>query len=397
MNQNRNMFNLLLTLIRQRRSIFWITLLVAVGSVIYSLITPIIWKSQASFYSIDSQDGLSTVGIGDVGGLASTLLGSGLSDQSQNCINAMNSRTFSEDVIRRFKLIDYFNIETPDSLKAMDMALLQLRKKVVSVFLNPETRLITVSAYTKNKSLSKQIAEYYLIKLAKYNQDNKLNRGKINRVFLENRTTEVKTAIDSLSIALKDFQKQHKAIDLDTQLRSTVNMYAETVAQKMQADIIRAMASQTYAQGSPMIKELEQKQHVLADKIRELESKSTNLQPKYMLQIDQIPDISLQYSQLLLNLEIQKKVFEFLYPQFEAARIEEMKDMPTLEIVDNPREAGLRAKPRRAVLCITITLLGFLLSLIYAFVADYFQNHKAEFAKARQQDQNSDKRDQQSI
>jgi uncharacterized protein involved in exopolysaccharide biosynthesis len=94
-----------------------------------------------------------------------------------------------------------------------------------------------------------------------------------------------------------------------------------------------------------------------------------------MIKIDNIPDIALQYAQLMINLDIQKKVYEFIYPQYEAAKIEEMKDMPTLDIVDYPREAGLRARPKRAILCIIATLIGLIVSLILAVIKNTLENN----------------------
>ncbi len=37
----------------------------------------------------------------------------------------------------------------------------------------------------------------------------------------------------------------------------------------------------------------------------------------------------MQYAQMMLNLEIEKKIIEYLYPQFELAKLEEVKDLPT--------------------------------------------------------------------
>jgi len=47
----------------------------------------------------------------------------------------------------------------------------------------------------------------------------------------------------------------------------------------------------------------------------------------------------MQLALLTLNIEIKKKVIEYIYPQYELAKLEELKDMPTFEVIDSPREA----------------------------------------------------------
>ncbi|MCD4704638.1 hypothetical protein K8R66_01025, partial [bacterium] len=99
-----------------------------------------------------------------------------------------------------------------------------------------------------------------------------------------------------------------------------------------------------------------------------MESNSGKLKPKYILSIDDIPDISLQYSQIILNLEIQQKIYEYLYPQYEAAKIDELKDLPTIEVIDKAVPAGKRSKPKRARFCVVAFILGIFISSLIVII-----------------------------
>lgn len=366
MENRKNIFDLLLIFARQKKLIIGLTFIVAVAAVIYSLLTPQIWTSRATFKPDAASAGIS-LNIYDPYGIMSSLLGSE-PGAAQNALIILRSRTLNEDVIRKFNLLRYFKIEEKDSLKAMDNALELLKSKVLAVSLNAENGLISLSVSTKDKTLSKDMTDYYLDRLDVYNREQKLTKGKRNRQFLESRVASVRSDIDSLAIALRDFQKKNKAIDITSQMSSLIALYSEAVSQKMIVDLELEMAKQNFDAESPVVKNLTHKRKVISDRIRELEKSSGQLKPGYIIEIEKIPDLTLQYSQLMINLEIQKKVFEFIYPQFEAARIEEMRDMPTIEIIDYPRLAGQRSYPRRAFICIVATLLAFLASLVLAYI-----------------------------
>lgn len=379
-----DLFDLLAIFAKQRKLIIIFTVVVAISAVIYSFITPQIWNSSTTFYTVGENASSLPLNLGSLSGFASSILSTDNFSQGMNSVTILTSRTFSEDVIRKFNLIEYFRITEADTLKAMDQALIKLGKRMLSINLDETSGLISISIESKDKKLSFEIAKYYLQRLELYNQEYKLTRGKRNRQFFEQRVNEVRGEIDSLSIALKDFQKKHKAIDLQAQMLSVVELYSSTVSQQILNDIELEIAKSSLSPSSPAIVELEHRGKVIRDKIREFEKSSSSLQPKYMLNIDNLPDLSLQYGQLMINLEIKKKVFEFLYPQYEAARIEELKDMPTLEIVDYPRETGMRVKPKRAIFCVISTLVGFFVSLVLALICDILEKNSEKIKKLKQ-------------
>lgn len=374
MENRKNLFKLLLVFAQQKKIIIWFTLIVALSAVTYSLLTPQIWTSSVTFKPDATSTGVS-LNVPGLSGIMSSFIGGSTSD-AQSALIVLHSRTLSEEIIRKFELLKYFKIEETDTLRAMDQALEKLKAKMLKVMLNEENGLIKLSVSTKDKILSKNIADDYLARLDNYNRKLKFTKGKRNRQFLEERVKSVRKDIDSLSIALRDFQKKSKAIDVTSQMEAIVSLYSEVVAQKMIVDLELEMAKQNFELTSPVVKDLIYKSKVITDRIKELEKSSGYVKPSYILDIDKMPDLSMQYSQLMINLGIQKKVFEYIYPQYEAAKIEELRDMPTIEVIDYPKLAGLRSNPKRARICITATFLAFIFSLGLAYIKDKVDHNK---------------------
>ena len=378
-------FELIRLIIRNRKFIIIFVAVVSVAAVIYSLVTPQIWRSTATFYVIGDQTSSLPFNIEGLSGLTAGLMGTTNSQNAISAVIAMNSRQFSEKVIRHFNLIDYYKITTKDSLKAMDSALKMLHTKTMKIGSDPETGLVTVSADTKDKKLSRDIVNYYLQQLDIYNREEKITRGKMNREFLEARVNETRAEIDSLLLALKDFQQRHNTVDIEAQTSSLIKSYSDIIATKMSTDIELELARKNYAENSPIVLELKDRSEALAKQIKQLEAGKEPLKPRYLIDIGSLPDLATQYAQLKMNLEIKSKVYEFLYPQYEAAKLEELKDLPTLDILDTPREAGLRVRPKRAVMCIIAFALAVVASIIIVLIKNALELNKERWQEIKKE------------
>jgi tyrosine-protein kinase Etk/Wzc len=291
-------------------------------------------------------------------------------------ITILDSRTFREGIIRRHNLIRYFKLTEPDTMKAMDRAWQKLAAQVLRIELEVQTSVLTLTVETKDKVLSRDIAQDCLASLEDYNQHRKLTKSKLLRQFLQGRVEETRVRLDSLSAAEKQFNLKHKTVAVDLQTQDVIKLYSDLVAQKFQAEIDLALAKTTRDASSPAVKELEEKQALLAAKITDLEKSNTKLFPKYILPMDDLPSLKLQYARLLLERSTAEQIYNSIYTQFETARIEELKAMPTMEIIDRPNLAGLRAKPKRALLIGLVTFAGLLLASTLSIILEFINTEQ---------------------
>jgi len=288
-------------------------------------------------------------------------------------VSIMQSRTFREKVIEEFDLISYFKLQDRPRDEAMELARMKLANSVSSISVDPESNLVTIKIETKDKLFSRDIAQFYLDELQNYLHFNRGSKSKLQREFLEQQVLSTRADIDSLAVALRDFQKRNRTIGLDEQTTALITLYGTSVSEFFKADLEYELARQQYGPDSPVLEDLGRRKSILQDKIKELESSDSKLVPAYLLQVDRIPDLALQYAQLRLNLEIKQKVFEYLYPQYEIARLDEAREMPSFDILDSPSLAGLRSKPKRAILVSVITFMAFLLACLLAVLKENLQ------------------------
>ena len=377
MEQNKlDIFELIRIMAASRWLIITIVAVVAIAAVSYSLLTPQIYSSGASFFAVGDQLTQMPFDIPGLSGLASKFLGGGGGTQNaENFITVMKSRIISEELIHKFNLVEYFEKDHADSLRNLDDALQLLHQKVLSMDYDSGTGLIKISASTKDKQLSLNIVNFMLERLDQYNREQKLTQGKLNRQFLESRVGEVKGKLDSLIVANQKFQEGSKAIHLESQAKAMVESYSALIAESMKADIDLEMARASYSDQSPIVQELELRKSGIQRQIKQLEASGDT--PEYLINIGKIPKITADYLRLEMDMQIYKTLFEYLYPQYEAARLSELRDMPTIEVLDTPRLAGRRASPKRALICVLATIIGFIFAVGVALIVEIYRRNQS--------------------
>ncbi len=370
MTKDLGLFDLLYVIARRKWFVIVFTLLFAIGAIIYALVVDKYWISKAVIVPIADSGSLSGLDSGLMGIIGKSPLGSAQKDPAVEFVTIMQSRTFREKVIGHFDLIRYFKLEHLPLDEAMEKAVFKLASSVTRISVDEESKLITIRVETRDKLFSRDIAQFYLDELQSYLLTNRGSKSKLQRIFLEEQVGSTKADIESLATAVRDFQKRNRAIGLDEQTTALISLYSESISEYYKTEIEYEVARQQYQPDSPVLAELAKRRKVLSDKIKQFEDSKTPLLPEYVLQIDRIPDLALQFAQLKLNLEIKQKVFEYLYPQYEIARLEELREMPDFDILDRPSLAGLRSKPKRAVLVSVVTFMAFLLACFLAVVKE---------------------------
>ncbi|MFQ6676861.1 MAG: GumC family protein [Fidelibacterota bacterium] len=88
---------------------------------------------------------------------------------------------------------------------------------------------------------------------------------------------------------------------------------------------------------------------------------------EFVVTMEELPSLGLVNVRLLREVEIQNRIQEVLIPQYEQAKLEESKNIPTLQVIDKPKVALNKTKPKRALIVIGATLMSLILSLTFVY------------------------------
>ena len=309
-----------------------------------------------------------------IGGLTSLLSGKstassignrllGGSSASEDMVfGILNSRTTAIDVINKFNLIEYYKIDD----RKIDKALKAFADDL-SFDLN-QNNFIEISVVNKSPDKSAAIANYFVMLLDSLNNKISSEAAGNNRKFIEKRylknLEDLKTAEDSLY----KFQKKYGVIAVPQQLELLYKAAAEIESQQFQKQILVDIMLKEFGENSPQYQTALSELNIIKQKVQELKqssdiSKNSNI----LLPFKDLPYISINYLQIYREVEIQSKILEVILPMYEQAKVEEVKNIPTVIVIDKASVPQIKYKPKRSFIVLSIILLClfFLIPLIF--------------------------------
>lgn len=79
----------------------------------------------------------------------------------------------------------------------------------------------------------------------------------------------------------------------------------------------------------------------------------------------QLPALAVPWANLYRRVRIQETVFELLSAQYETARIEEAKSIPTVSVIDAPGWPEKKSSPHRVIITLVATILALVLTSLF--------------------------------
>jgi hypothetical protein len=82
----------------------------------------------------------------------------------------------------------------------------------------------------------------------------------------------------------------------------------------------------------------------------------------------QLPRLGVQWANLYRNVRIHETVFDLLSEEYETARIEEVKSIPTVSVIDVPGLPERKSGPHRTLIVLISTFLSVVMTAAFLLV-----------------------------
>ena len=303
--------------------------------------------------------------------------------------NTLRSRFLVRNVINDLGLIEVFKIKEDDPHRAMEKAVNELMKRS-SVNVS-DMLLITVEVTQEDPELAAGIANTLIDELDKANQQFSLSSARKAREFVQGRLAETEKAFLETQSRFTAFQQEHGAIALDEQSKATVEAVARLEGEILVLEAQRNALSATHTSSYSKVREMDLTIQALRDKVRTLtklgsaddesvggsgSNGSPSPEEGVFIPLGDVPAIAAEYARLLLDVKTQEKVFEILVAQHEELKIEEAKNVPTIQVLDRAVPPIKKSGPFRTVIMIVAAFVGLVGSVGLALLLNYLE---AEF------------------
>jgi uncharacterized protein involved in exopolysaccharide biosynthesis len=314
------------------------------------------FKSTALIIPSDDQS------MGGIAGLLSTIqglpseIGGQLGGTEMNIYNTIiYSRTFLQDVIDRFDLIEEYEI-SKQLIDHKELALKQLASSIEIDINDDMAYEISVSAYSPEKSA--EMTNYIINKLNDRIIELKIQKSKNNRKFLGKRLEDVRINLTIAEDSLRAFQERTGMIEAEEQVKEILSVYSELETQLITKEIELSILKQINF-SSPQFETSKIQVEELDKKINELKSIGVKNSP--FLSLKSVPQKAINYFRFLREVEINNEILKFILPLYEQAKFEEQKDVPILQVIDYAIPPAKKTYPPRMILTLSITFFVFLM------------------------------------
>jgi uncharacterized protein involved in exopolysaccharide biosynthesis len=354
-----NVLDVLLVVSKRKRIIFAITSCFVIIAIIMALTSE--KQYMASTVLLPKEDEVDMLSSYMKGmSLSKSKLGGNIfspaNDAENMYISILKSRRLQLDVIQKFDLINVYEFKKN---KLFFEDVLRAFSRHTKFAINDEGNL-SINVIDVSPQRAADITNYMTQKLDEIHKELSTESARNRRVFLEDRLQLTKETMSHCEDSLALFQIHYGLVDLDEQAKATIEAASTMEARILTMQMDLNMAKKIYNTDNQKINELEMNLQELKKQRASLEE---TRQSDLMIPLKLAPELGLQFFRLKRNLKVQEMIFEILTQQFEAAKLEEAKQTPHVQILDKAIPPQKRIKPKRTLM----VAIGFLLGLAFSF------------------------------
>jgi uncharacterized protein involved in exopolysaccharide biosynthesis len=290
----------------------------------------------------------------------------GLKTPSALYIEIMKSRTVQDRLIDRFDLRRHYFMAG----RWRPASYYVTRKKLTS-FTNFEedkrSGVITLTYTDYDKRMAATIANAYVEELNRLAADLNSSDAHRERVFLEERLKSAKQDLDRVSLALSQFSSTNAVMDPQDQQRSMMDSAAKIQGQLIVSESELRGLREIYSDDNVKVRTLKAQISELQGQLKKLMSGSaagataaggTEAYPSMRT----LPVLGYQYADLYRQTKIQEAIYEFLTQQYESAKIQEAKELPTVRQMDLAIPPERKSGPIRTLVVMLSVFAGLALA-----------------------------------
>jgi tyrosine-protein kinase Etk/Wzc len=372
-----SLLDLLIVLAERKRLIFWITAAFAILAVIVSLLLPKRYTAMVTLLPPQQNSSLSNqlaAQLGAVGGMALTLAGGGsnlLKNPNDMYVAMFKSRTVEDAMIHHFGLMEeYHKRYLSDTRKKFE--------HYATVDGSGKDGLIHISVEDSDPRRAADLANGYVDQFRDLTKNLAFTEAQQRGMFFEKQMLDAKDNLANAEETLAATEQKTGVMQLDAQTRALIESAAALRAQ-ITAKEVQIQGMQTYATGqNAQMIEAQQELDSLRAQLAKLGGSESTPGSGIIPPKGQMTAAGVEYVRKLRDVKYYETIFDILARQFELAKLDEAKEGAIIQVVDPAIPPDKRSFPKRTLIVIGATLLGFFVGVFSAFVQAALQQMKQD-------------------
>ena len=347
----------------------------AAASILIALLIPSRFTSTTRLMPPDSAQGQGLAMFaaaagrlgGNLGSIGNELLGLKTSDDL--FAGVLLSRTVQDDLITKFDLRKVYGVKR----------WVDARKELTSdteIGIDRKSGILTIQVSDNDPKRACAMAQEYVAQLNNVVTQLNTSSAHRERVFLEERLSEVKQELETSEKEFSQFASKNGAIDIKEQGKAMVEAAAQLEGQLIAARTELQGLRQIFTDNNVRVRSMQARVNELELQIRKMGGTASAAEnaasPDNAVypSIRRLPLLGVTYADLFRHTKVEEAVFETLTQQYELAKVQEAKEVPSVKVLDPAEVPEKKVFPPRTLLVLTGTLLALTVGVLWVLLSD---------------------------
>ena len=304
-------------------------------------------------------------GAGGFGGIAGDMLG--LKSTSDIFVGILSSRTVQDKLIQQFELRKLYG----------DRRIEDARKNLAgrtSISVDRKSQIISLTVTDHDPGRAATMAQAYVEELNRLVAELSTSSARRERIFLEERLKAVSQDLEAAEKEFSQFASKNTAIDIKEQGKAMVEAAATLQGQYIAAQSELEGLKQIYTNNNVRVRSVRARIAELKHQLEKLGGKGEQGSEQPGQQSDflypsirKLPLLGVTYADLYRRTRVQEAVFESLTKEYELAKVQEVKEIPTVRVLDAANIPEKKSFPPRLLIIFLGMTLAFTAATSWVF------------------------------
>jgi uncharacterized protein involved in exopolysaccharide biosynthesis len=305
-------------------------------------------------------------------------LGSGAAkDPNDLYLGILQSNTLADALIKRLGLQAVYHARTLGGARRVLAG--------NSKFVSEKGGMISITVKDGDPHRSAEIANAYVDELHTLNSHLVIGEASVRRNFFTQQLALEKDRLTDAEIALKQTEESTGAVapvgQTGVVISQVANLQSQIISREVQLDTLRTSSTDQ----NPDVIRLNSELQGLREQLRNMEGarKGQHAAGDISLSSRLLPEAQINYLRRQREVQYHTLIFDLIARQFEAARLDEAKASPVIQLLDPAETPDRKSGPFRALWTLVGGVLGFLFGCSRVVASYVYSRVEADEVQAK--------------
>lgn len=364
------------TLRRGQKTIFRITLGIFAIVTAVAFLLPYRYTSTVSFVppNMGSSNSMASAVAGQLAALGGGDLIGAVKNPGDLYAGILRSRSIASGLVKRFELMKVYRV-SKESVAEKTL------ESDTDIAVDMKSSIVTVNVTAKSPTLAHDLAGAFMDALRETNGRLALSQSSQRRLFFGQQLEREKNDLEDAEVELKKTEENSGLIAPTGQTEAQIRTIAETQAQVAVRQVELAALRDSATEQNPEVIRLRSEIGDLQGQLAQLQRGNSSASIT-AIPTSKVPELQLEYVRKEREVKYHEALFDMLSRQYEAARLDEARDAPVLQVLDPPSYPDTKSSPKRSLYMLGGLVVGFFGSSLWVLLRDRIREARASFASS---------------